>query len=586
MADLLRELRDLSKEKFELFVHQFLLSRFPGAEVKRADGTGGDAGVDSFSGLLSSGPAIWQCKHFTDRVRRPQRSQILDSIKTAFAGTSPSVWTLCVPGDLRTEEHRWFQDAIVRTYGGPDRIKLLQGSDFLHELMNNRPLRDLFFPESAISEIRALRAEAILGDQRSAEQTEKLLLEIAHEYLGGKMDVEPRLKAVVVIGDSTAVQGSRDLPGLVMSFYKPQHAVHLIAKDPASFNLSPIEITANLREEAAAVVREAFDLGMPVALVPGNVLGLSSSSPLLNALIAGTDASNIAMEIRPHLPEAVSSRIVPLRFVAGTGDSARELFFVPFNTVRMGRREIELLSRTILPVEINIVLRMPRETGATVNFRPILPGADLQHLDQVLQFLEELERSGDLEVLSPETNTRFLKEEGAHFRSGLTISDSTRLLIANAALVSRVFSSTLKLPPHFTEQDVRELRILTWIATGAEYSDIDLNCAVKVSALHRDRFLANLDQSGVPFKIDHYAGWRRFEVFGQLIDPGPISFVAENASFVDPGAIKESYLAANEGDLIPIRVHCVGPCRWKLMRDQWDPQSAVVTNHAGHPSSG
>lgn len=93
MGDLEQQLRGLSKENFESFVHQFLVARYPGAEIKRVDGAGGDAGIDSFQGNLDSGPAIWQSKHFPDRIRKSQQKQILKSVKAAVK-SSPSLWTL------------------------------------------------------------------------------------------------------------------------------------------------------------------------------------------------------------------------------------------------------------------------------------------------------------------------------------------------------------------------------------------------------------------------------------------------------------------------------------------------------------
>jgi hypothetical protein len=56
MADLEQQLRELSKERFESFVHQYLVANYPNAGIQRVDGSGGYAGIDSFSGTLASGP--------------------------------------------------------------------------------------------------------------------------------------------------------------------------------------------------------------------------------------------------------------------------------------------------------------------------------------------------------------------------------------------------------------------------------------------------------------------------------------------------------------------------------------------------
>jgi hypothetical protein len=62
MAGLEQQLRELSKERFESFVHQYLVANYPNAGIQRVDGIGGDTGIDSFSGTLASGPTIWQSK--------------------------------------------------------------------------------------------------------------------------------------------------------------------------------------------------------------------------------------------------------------------------------------------------------------------------------------------------------------------------------------------------------------------------------------------------------------------------------------------------------------------------------------------
>src|SRR5690348_14225054 len=107
----------MEKDAFESFVHQYLIAKYSGADIKKVEGTGGDEGIDSFKGQLASGPGIWQSKHFPNRIKQPQKNQILKSIKTAIAKHRPSVWTLCVPIDLRTIEHEWFEREIVRAYG-------------------------------------------------------------------------------------------------------------------------------------------------------------------------------------------------------------------------------------------------------------------------------------------------------------------------------------------------------------------------------------------------------------------------------------------------------------------------------------
>lgn len=315
MADLERHLRELSSEKFESLAHQFLVAEFPGAGIKRVEGAGGDGGLDSFAGLLASGPAIWQCKHFPTRIGKDQKRQVVHSIQRAFRQVTPPFGlsaspSTCAPPSRDGSKRKSSNSMVARM-----RIKLLQSSDFLAELLHNRALRDAFFPENAISEIRSIREAIAAGDNRTPRAVEKLLIEFAQQYLEGQMDLEPRLDAIVEIGGGPNRRPPTNRPGLVFSVSDAQRTLNLFAKDPSTYNLDPIEITTTIAPENSAELREAIDSGQPFLVPAGGIVGLTSSSPLINSFIANTDLSKAALELRPQPPASISSRILPLRFV-------------------------------------------------------------------------------------------------------------------------------------------------------------------------------------------------------------------------------------------------------------------------------
>ena len=61
MQDLYQRLKELDSDTFEKLAYQILAEKYPGAKIARVDGSGGDRGIDLFSGTLAAGPAIWQC---------------------------------------------------------------------------------------------------------------------------------------------------------------------------------------------------------------------------------------------------------------------------------------------------------------------------------------------------------------------------------------------------------------------------------------------------------------------------------------------------------------------------------------------
>jgi hypothetical protein len=204
MSDLGQQLRELGRDQFESLVHQILMAKYPNAGIKKVDGAGGDEGIDSFEGTLDSRPAIWQSKHFINGIKKAQRSQILKSIKAAFAKRKPSRWTLCVPINLQTNEHAWFQSNIVQPYGRKCQIRLLQGSDILSDLYPNRTLRDAFFPENSISNVMKVREMAMKTELMSPVERKMVATEYAQQFLEAKENLDPRLKGVFSVGHSSS----------------------------------------------------------------------------------------------------------------------------------------------------------------------------------------------------------------------------------------------------------------------------------------------------------------------------------------------------------------------------------------------
>ncbi len=216
MGDLGRRLRELGKDQFESFVHQYLLAQYPGANIKRVEGSGGDLGIDAFQGLLSDGPAIWQSKHFPDRIRKSQKEKILSSIATA-AEHKPKLWTLCVPIDFRAQEWKWFESEVILKNGGPSKVKLLQASHFIAELNQNRRLLEAFFPEEILSGALNTRRVLLKTDGKTPDDLGLLVTEYAQQYLESAMELDPRLEAVVAVGRVRPLNPFVSQPGLVFS---------------------------------------------------------------------------------------------------------------------------------------------------------------------------------------------------------------------------------------------------------------------------------------------------------------------------------------------------------------------------------
>lgn len=560
MTDLQQRLRELSKVKFEQFVHAYLNAIFPGADIKAVDGSGGDAGIDCFSGNLGDKPAIWQAKHFPDRIKPSQQKQILKSIKTAMKH-QPILWSLCIPIDLRTPEHKWFQDKIVAVYGGNDKIKLIQASDFLSELQRNRELRDAFFPENALSSMRDVRKIVTETENKTSQDLGLLTVEYAQQYLESAMSSDPRLQAVIAVGGTPAMRTPQSQDGLVLSVTEGEHTVHFFARYKTEYNRDPIKFNVDVSSEHRHGLQRAMESGVAYKIPAGALLKIESSSKLIESFLGATELSAMAAEVKPQLSPLIANRVVPMRFVSGQGSEAKNLSYVPFKVVRIGHREIEMRSDGPLPMVITLVLRVNQSEGATINIRPQFLGSDAIRANQVVEFLDELARSGLMEVFSLDPEKKLLSAEKGSI-NGLHMPKGFKRVVALAAVVSNHFRTPLHMPDDVGEEEFKNLEILSHIATGEDFFDVAWNATWTKSVESSDFAITTFRNGPFAMKIDHPDGWRLFEVFGQTIEPGPISFVADNAVIQNLEKFEAAYEVAKPGDAIEISFQCAGPCRF------------------------
>ena len=472
------------------------------------------------------------------------------------------MWTLCVPINLRTQEHNWFQSKVVQPFGGAERIKLMQASDILHELINNRPLRDLFFPDNAMSDLLKVRQIAMGTEGSTIEQRGALTAEYAQQYLESKMELDPRLEQIVTYGGNPLTRQAGQIPGLVMSVDEGNQTTHFVARDPKAYNLDPIRFTTSIKHKERQDMDWAMDAGLPFKMPAGGLLGISSTSPLLRAFFDGKSPADFGMELRPRIPPELALKDVPLRLIAGRGPTAKEIAYIPFRMKHCGRREITFVNVGRLPLEADLKLRLAIEEGATFAFSPKLQGSDSQDLNHILEFLDELERSGQFEVLSIEPPLTLLRQDG-NFTQNLGIPPGLRQAISDAAFVSEFFGKKLRIPEEIREGDLENLLMLKRVATGDPFFDVVLNSNLIKSAAHGDQISAMVDGAAQFFRFES-SGMQTVKVFGQEIETGPTAFEASNVTLVSPSMTREAYLAAPEGAAVPWKLNCAGPCRFIL----------------------
>jgi hypothetical protein len=95
-------------DNFALMCTCLILEEWP--EANPVEGKGGDESLDTYIGEIDGELKAFQFKYFCDRIRKSQRAQIKNSLKTALSHHSLLSWTLVLPIDMNLPEQRWFHD--------------------------------------------------------------------------------------------------------------------------------------------------------------------------------------------------------------------------------------------------------------------------------------------------------------------------------------------------------------------------------------------------------------------------------------------------------------------------------------------
>ena len=431
----------------------------------------------------------------------------------------------------------------------------------LEELSYNRPLQDAFFEDNSISNALRVRQIALGTESKSYMQKEQLTVQVAQQFLEGNMDLEPRLQPIVSIGLSCPPYRNGTMAGSVFSVRRGPMAIDFIPRDPASYNLDPISFQMTLGRVHSNNLQKSIDTGLPFKFPAGAVLKLDSESPLLRHLFQTDDLARMEMEISPGIPAGFVAKEHPMRFVTGSPAAAVELSYIPFKVTQFGRKEITLVSCSRLPIEISIKLRTPPELGTNINIRPLIPGAEVTDLAKVFEFLDTLERTGNLDILSLDPPGPLFSKVG-RFSNKLKISAKLKKIVSEAALISSYFRVPLRVPDEITPHDLQKIQTLKQIATGEPLTQMKISANLIKESAYRENAIRFLSGTPMLTRMENPTGWEKIELFGQTIDSGPIALIADDVTVLDGEATLKKYLDAPEGTAIDWKGVCKGQSRF------------------------
>ncbi len=555
------QIRQSDSASFENLVDLALKAKFPGSGIRKVEGAGGDKGLDSFSGSLIDGPAIWQAKAFASgRLGPSQKKQVLKSLATALLH-KPKRWTLCIPFDLSFNEHRWFQEKIEQVH--PDvNIQLMQGSDFLDILVNNRHLLETCFPENVLSTALAVQSNVLNGNStRTLQEKQQLMVAHVLDTMAVYERLEPRLRPIATVATRVQKGWEGAQPGAIFRSTDNNLTIDFLPKNPLEYALDPLTMSFTVDARSSHDLEEAIDFGRTVRLSAGNIRTIGSDSPLIRLLFADINAEQLELHIQPTINPQIANRIVPLKMKAGTGAAAFTIDYLPMRVMRAGRKEIEFATVEPSALRASLILPLNQLEQATLNFS--LNGLNVMASEYLLaiEFVSQLKVSGVLSVSMLQPALPLLVASGIS-GGDISVDPAFEALIRDLDLITKHFGVPIPVPLNISRHDRENIDTLKRIATGDAFEVNSLSSQMKKQQCFEERMMSFFDNPRCALLIKHLAGWQIIDLFGVKIDCGLISLQADDIVLLNVAETRRAYLQALEGESVPLQIRALTPLRF------------------------
>lgn len=453
-----------------------------------------------------------------------------------------------MPKILTTSEHKWFQDSVAKPHELRCAIRLIDASDLVQELSVNQPLRDSTIPENALSNIVKLRDMALGTENKSLADRQTLTVEHAQQLFNKYVEMEPRLIPQITIGGPFLQHGTK--PGIVLSKISDDARIDFSARDPLAYTADPIHTRFSLTQEHGQLFEEALDKGLPFTLPAGSILKFTSSTPLMEELERISESLEIRLDSR--VPVQLAEKHFPVKLISGNGDDLHEIPFVDLVPNRLGRNQVQFQSQNTSPMSVK--LRIAFESGrfgvCEVGIQLNLAGSNVVAASAALDFIDALERSNDLRVISLEFGEK-LAWQLNDASTSLAIPKGQADLIHKAAVVANFFNTPLTVPMELREADCENVMTLYRIATGEELT----NAIMTILYVKRGPLS---DEDAVRFSTKDFSGhlettacWRVLRVFGRDIETGRVAIDLSGCELASYDEFIAAYRLAEEGQSVP-----------------------------------
>jgi hypothetical protein len=546
MQALYQRLKEIDSDAFEKLAYQIFAEKYPGAKITRVDGSGGDRGIDLFSGTLADGPAIWQCKYFRDGVKDVQRRQVVKSLDTALENFSPRRWTLVIPVDLNVTEQEWFQK-LKSDYSQKTTIELFQASDFVRELIQRRNIRDLTFPGSVFDTIAFLRklegTGAIDGASLSAATNKYLEEEIARLE-----EADPRFAYRVSYAPNMGFDVAAFTP------LGPKHTASIVlgnkridvfVRDSEAARLDPPKIGFSVNGAGRAKLREFYRTGKPQQLGQDEIQ--KPQLPFAFAL-PGNAPQEWQVQLRPS--QQITQREHMLRMKVFDSDEEVQYDLIKFRVLAAGSEQLELESSSNLPFTLSLTLILRADGGGDFNYAERFLGYRLSECAKAIRMKYLLRRGATVELHSLELDAP-LGVLGSNRQSTVEMDGFDRALL-DMAEVAAFFGWTIPFNGKIDEDDLNLLILLLAIVRGTPIPIDYLTTTIRKS----ESTLELVRQGGssqLELAVFVESMTTPLSFYGVSVTTGPLLFRSRDARFVDPEALLLRVTAASEDEDIEVR---------------------------------
>jgi hypothetical protein len=429
----------------------------------------------------------------------------------------------------------------------------MQASHIVQDLLYYKTIRDAYFPD-AVSDVSRLRQIATNTENLKPEDRARLATEYGQQFLSILRSIDGRFDYEVSVGGERYPVAQKE-PGLVLAFNKGELLTKVFARDLNALRLDPIQIKLTLEKSGREKQRTAIDTGRPQTLTAEEILAFESGSPLFNFVASGGRPAQLT--ITPVVPSP--DKLIPLRIVFGKGDDAKEIRYLAFRREYVGRREITIRSDSQLPLDVFMVLRFAGESS--FNIAPKLEGANVCELRTVIECFEALKRSPFIEIASVEFGTPLLAGE-VPYPDRLELEEGLVQVIKDAAMVSERFKVPIRMPSNISDSDLEALVQLRRIATGEPFEADTISGVMVKDGGVQTGILAGSEKWLAPLRFEPQSDAEPMEVFGTKVSVGRPIFECSKVEIEETSKTRERYLAAADGDTIPIIWRCLEKCRF------------------------